>query len=125
MQRRYGSKLLGKAGGEWHHIIPKAPNFLKNYGSDLSNAGFDVNLNNLIDLPKKFHVNAPAYQKYVERELDAILSANGGTLPISEIHQLQNRLVNKINEAYDDYLKTGNNLSEFFKQQTCLIISPN
>ncbi|WP_394352482.1 AHH domain-containing protein [Flavobacterium silvaticum] len=91
-----------------HHIIPRA------VFRDASKALQDViSLNgglNLKKLPSGFHGNHPEYSKYVRSELNQIQNITEGS-----IKALQKDLNSLINQAYDNYKATGQNLNDYFR----------
>jgi RHS repeat-associated protein len=94
-----------------HHIIPKA--VFRDVGEAIQNA---MELNggfNLKKLPAPFHGNHPQYSEYVGNQLNAI--RNAGVTPGS-IQALQKNLNGMINDAYDNYKATGQNLNDYFRQ---------
>jgi RHS repeat-associated protein len=94
-----------------HHIIPKA--VFRDAGEAIQNA---MELNggfNLKKLPAPFHGNHPQYSEYVGNQLNAI--RNAGVTPGS-IQALQKNLNGMINDAYDNYKATGQNLNDYFRQ---------
>lgn len=95
-----------------HHIIPKA--VYKKAGALVQEAmeldgGF-----NLKKLPFPFHGNHPQYSNYVTEQLNEMVR-NGNVSPGS-IKTLQKNLNGMINQAYDNYKATGENLNDFFRR---------
>jgi A nuclease family of the HNH/ENDO VII superfamily with conserved AHH len=117
---RYHSKAIAslglpRNGHQMHHII------VKNLGDDIrfsghfSTAKFDVNLDNLVELPQPFHHKHRSYTDHVAERLDDIITANGGSISLGDIKLLQDELLIKINKAYDNYLNTGLNMNGYFE----------
>lgn len=92
-----------------HHIIPKA--VYREAGDALKkvidlNGGF-----NLKKIPFPFHGNHPQYSKYVTRRLEQLSDISPGS-----IKALQKDLNSLINNAYDNWKSTGENLNDYFRK---------
>ena len=94
-----------------HHIIPKA---VYRDAGDAVKSVMNLNAgNNLKKLPTPFHGNHPQYNIFVRNQLNAI--RKDGVTPGS-IQTLQKNLNGMINNAYDNYKATGQNLNDYFRQ---------
>ena len=94
-----------------HHIIPQA--VFRDAGEAIQNA---MELNggfNLKKLPTPFHGNHPQYNTFVRNQLNAINKVN---VTPGSIQTLQKDLNGMINNAYDNYKATGQNLNDYFRQ---------
>ena len=92
-----------------HHIIPKA---VFRDASDALKKAIDLNGGfNLKKLPTPFHGNHPQYNIFVTNQLNAIENVTSGS-----IQTLQKNLSGMINQAYDNYKVTGQNLNDYFRQ---------
>lgn len=92
-----------------HHIIPRA--VFRDADVAIKNA---MNLNagnNLKKLPSGFHGNHPQYNSYVASQLNALDNVTPGS-----IQNLQKSLNSMINDAYDNYKITGENLNDYFRK---------
>ncbi|MCO6565730.1 MAG: AHH domain-containing protein [Apibacter sp.] len=102
-------------GLDLHHIIPNQifKEFRKNfknvsgYIQNVSKKAVDVS--NLIDLPKPFHGNHPAYSDYVRKKVQQLVDT--GKLDLQNIKKLQDHLIDKIKKAKI----SGKKLNDFFK----------
>nr|WP_218057864.1 RHS repeat-associated core domain-containing protein [Gilliamella apicola] len=102
-------------GLDLHHIIPNQifKEFRKNfknvsgYIQNVSKKAIDVS--NLIDLPKPFHGNHPAYSDYVRKKVQQLVDT--GKLDLQNIKKLQDHLIDKIKKAKI----SGKKLNDFFK----------
>lgn len=92
-----------------HHIIPQA--VYKKAGAAVQDA-MKLNAgNNLKKIPTPFHGNHPQYNSYVTQRLNQMQNVTPGSIQI-----LQKDLNNMINNAYDNYKVTGQNLNDYFRQ---------
>lgn len=92
-----------------HHIIPKA--IYRDAGKALQEVIDLDGAFNLKKLPTPFHGNHPQYSEYVAKQLRMIQDATPGS-----IKALQKDLNSMINQAYDNYKTTGENLNEYFRK---------
>ncbi len=93
-----------------HHLVPKKV-FKDN--PELINLLLRDSGQNLKKLPAGFHGNHPSYSEYVQRRITEM--KNNGTLNEQNIKVLQKELTSRINQAYDNYKVTGENLNTYFK----------
>ncbi|WP_333694373.1 RHS repeat domain-containing protein [Flavobacterium sp.] len=93
-----------------HHLIPKAT--FKKYMELADVMKRDVG-QNLKKLPAGFHWSHKSYNKYVEKRIQEMI--DNGTLNEQNIKVLQHNLSKLINQAYDNYKVTGENLNTYFK----------
>lgn len=72
---------------------------------------------NLKKLPNKFHGNHPAYSQWISMKLDRMATSKNG-ITQEGIDKLLNEASRKINDAYDNFKKTGGaeNMNEYFKK---------
>ena len=92
-----------------HHIIPKA---VYKKSSKAIQEAFDLNGGfNLKKIPAPFHGNHPQYSIFVTNQLN-----NLKEISPASIKNLQKELSSMINQAYDNYKSTGQNLNEYFRQ---------
>lgn len=92
-----------------HHIIPKA---VYRDASEAVKKAMNLDAgNNLKKLPTPFHGNHPQYSSYVTDQLNALDKVTPGS-----IQTLQKNLNSMINNAYDNYKATGQNLNDYFRQ---------
>ncbi len=119
-----GAGLLKRAGDQAHHII--SLNFIKNnkHIGNLVENGWDINkkINGkwLSSAPesiwrKGFHGNAPAYDKYLNKQINDFIEETGGVglenfLEKSVIPKMDKML----DKMYEVYKKTGENMNDQF-----------
>lgn len=92
-----------------HHIIPQA--VYKKAGESVKNAMKLHGGNNLKKLPVPFHGSHFQYNKYVTQRLNELQDVNSAS-----IQALQKDLNSMINNAYDNYKVTGENLNDYFRR---------
>ena len=97
-----------------HHIIPRA---LFKKIDDLSFVlRRDSELNRLV-VPMGFHGNHPAYSKWIESQLQSVLHETGRLTPES-VNKIIQKATEEINNAYINYIRTGENMNIYFKKLT-------
>ena len=90
---------LAVKGFQKHHVIPNA--VYKQFAQQLDNMKWYQNHGmNLKKLPTPFHGNHPAYNKYVSKQIDDLISQ--GKFDMKNMQQLQHRLRQQINRIYLD-----------------------
>ncbi|MEW4923131.1 RHS repeat-associated core domain-containing protein [Algibacter sp. 2305UL17-15] len=121
-----GAGVLKRAGDQAHHII--SLNFIKNnkYIGDLVENGWDINkkINGkwLSSAPesiwrKGFHGNAPAYDKYLQNQINNFIEKNGGEGLEKFIEkELIPKADKMLDKMYEAYKKTGKNMNDQFKE---------
>lgn len=105
-------------GLDWHHIIPNqiyrefstAFDSVTEYAQNISKKGLDKT--NLIDLDTPFHGNHPKFSDYVRERVEKLVKKG---MDIDSIRELQDELIGHINDALENYKKTGMNLNDYFK----------
>lgn len=102
-------------GLQKHHLIPKA--VYNKRISELSDLLARDSGKNLKKLPNKFHGNHPAYSQWISMKLDRMATSKNG-ITQEGIDKLLNEASRKINDAYDNFKKTGGaeNMNEYFKK---------
>lgn len=72
---------------------------------------------NLKKLPNKFHGNHPAYSQWISMQLDRMATSKNG-ITQEGIDKLLRKASRKINDAYDNFKRTGGkeNMNDFFKK---------
>jgi RHS repeat-associated protein len=112
--KKEGAKVAGQA----HHVLPVALIKQNKHFYELIENGWDINkaLNGK-DLAKGFHTNHPAYTNYINDQINKFVQKKGsGKLKDFIEKTLIPELNGAIDEAYDVYKKTGDNLNTQFKK---------
>jgi RHS repeat-associated protein len=109
---KQGTKQAAKNSAKIHkhHLIPKK---VFKETAELANVMKRDIGQNLKKLPSGFHGNHPSYSDYVQRRITEMIE--NGTLNEQNIKVLQKDLSSRINQAYDNYKVTGENLNTYFK----------
>ncbi|MGN0232653.1 MAG: hypothetical protein ACI4A8_10660, partial [Muribaculaceae bacterium] len=102
-------------GIQKHHLIPKA--VYKSRSSELSSFLVRDSGKNLKKLPNRFHGNHPAYNKWIDLQINKALDTEG-KITQEKIDNILKDATKMINGAYDNFIRTGGqeNMNDFFKR---------